>query len=169
MQDHESIEAPLHARLRGLGIATAIHRHPPLKTVDDSKALRGDLPGVHIKNLFLRDKKRQMWLVTVHEDRAVDLKALRRLLGASGGLSFGSAELLLDALGVAPGAVTPLAVLNDTQGRVRAVLDRAILAGPVVNAHPLHNQATMAMAPGDLLRFLAACEHEPLIMDFDQA
>lgn len=168
MRDHELIETPLHTRLQALGIAATICRHPPMKTVDDSKALRGDLPGVHVKNLFLRDKKRQMWLVTVHEDRTVDLKTLRHTLGASGGLSFGSAALLLDCLGVAPGAVTPLAVLNDPEARVRAVLDRAILEGPVLNVHPLHNEATMAMAPGDLLRFFAACNHDPVVLDFDQ-
>ena len=167
MEEHEFTEAPLRERLAALGIATTTHRHPPLHTVEESKALRGSLPGVHIKNLFLRDKKRRLWLVTVHEDRRMDLKALRQHLGASGSLSFGSGELLREVLGVEAGAVTPLAALNDTEGRVRAVLDRSLLAGPVVNAHPLHNQATMAIAPNDLLRFLEACNHAPLILGFD--
>src|SRR3546814_6115281 len=75
-------------------------------TVEESRALRGTLPGGHVKNLFLRDKKKRCWLVTAMEDRAIDLKDLKRRLGASGSLSFGNAELLLELLGVEPGAVT---------------------------------------------------------------
>ncbi len=167
MADAATIERPLQERLAALGIDSRTHRHPPLNTVEESKALRGQLPGGHIKNLFLRDKKRNMWLVTVPEDRAVDLKALRHVLGAKGTLSFGSAELLAEALGVAPGAVTPFAVMNDREGSVTMALDRAVLAHDPVNAHPLHNQATMALSPGDLLRFLSACDHPPLMLDFD--
>ncbi len=154
------------SRLAHLGIDTTIHRHPPLHTVAESKQLRGTLPGAHIKNLFLRDKKRTLWLATVLEDRAVDLKRLRTELGARGNLSFGSAELLAQALGVAPGAVTPLAVLNDPTQRVQLVFDRDVLANSPVNAHPLHNQATIAIAPDDLLRFVRDCGHEPQILDF---
>ncbi len=163
---HDEVERPLFEQLGKLGIAVQTHRHPALMTVADSKALRGDLPGLHIKNLFLRDKKRRMWLVTVLEDRQIDLKALRRELGAQGNLSFGSADLLQEVLGVSPGAVTPFSVLHDQDQRVTTVLDRALLAGPVVNAHPLHNRATTAIAPADLLQFMAACGHQPLLMDF---
>ncbi|MDA0784701.1 MAG: prolyl-tRNA synthetase associated domain-containing protein, partial [Proteobacteria bacterium] len=138
----QDIEAPLLARLDALGIAVEIHRHPPLHTVAESRELRGALPGGHIKNLFLRDKKRNQWLVTVLEDTTVNLKALRHTLGASGNLSFGSADLLASSLGVAPGSVTPFAVMNDTDGLVSMVLDRAILDHDPVNAHPLHNGAT---------------------------
>ena len=163
--DPVQIEQALFDRLQDLGIQVQTHRHAPLLTVADSKALRGDLPGLHIKNLFLRDKKRQLWLVTALEDRPIDLKALRQQLGARGNLSFGSANLLHEALGVTPGAVTPFAVLNDRDHRVTAVLDSALMAGPVVNAHPLHNQATTAIAPTDLLDFMASCGHSPLLMD----
>ncbi|MGH6912715.1 MAG: prolyl-tRNA synthetase associated domain-containing protein [Geminicoccales bacterium] len=158
----------LHARLDALGIAYETYGHPPLHTVEESKALRGDLPGSHIKNLFLRDKKRQLWLVTVLEDRAIDLKALRQRLGAKGNLSFGSAELLAHALGVPPGAVTPFALINDRERRVRFALDRGVLAEAPVNAHPLTNEATTAVAPDDLLRFAEACGHPPQILDFDR-
>lgn len=157
----------LFARLEALGIETRTHEHPPLHTVAESKALRGTLPGGHIKNLFLRDKKRNMWLVTVLEDREIDLKALRHRLGARGNLSFGDAALLAEALGVAPGAVTPFAVINDPEARVALVIDRAVLAHDPVNAHPLHNEATTAIAPDDLLAFVRACGHEPEILDFD--
>jgi len=161
------IEAPLLTRLDALNIDVEIHRHPPLHTVEESRELRGTLPGGHIKNLFLRDKKRNQWLVTVLEDATVDLKALRHTLGASGNLSFGSAELLSTSLGVAPGSVTPFAVMNDPDGIVSFVLDRAILDHDPINAHPLHNAATAAIRRDDLLRFLADCAHPPELIDLD--
>ena len=160
-------EAPLLARLSALDIPVEIHRHPPLHTVEESRALRGAMPGGHIKNLFLRDKKRRQWLVTVLEDATVDLKALRHTLGASGNLSFGSADLLAASLGVAPGSVTPFAVIHDADEVVTMVLDRAILDHDPINAHPLHNEATAAIARDDLLRFLAACGHPPELIDLD--
>ncbi len=160
-------DAGLFARLEELDIACETHAHPPLFTVEQSRALRGDLPGAHIKNLFLRDKKRRMWLVTVLESRDIDLKDLRRRIGAQGTLSFGSAELLMEHLGIAPGAVTPFAVINDRAGRVTMVLDRALQAGTVVNAHPLRNDRTSALAAEDLVRFLEAEGHPPMILDFD--
>ena len=157
----------LFERLAALGIETKTYRHPPLNTVAESQTLRGDLPGGHVKNLFLRDKKRRIWLVTVLEDREVDLKALRRRLGAQGTLSFGRAELLAEVLGVAPGAVTPFGVVNDTEARASVVIDRAVLARDPVNCHPLVNYMTTAIAPDDLLRFLEACGHPPQIIDLD--
>jgi len=160
-------EAPLLARLDALGIEVEIHRHPPLHTVAESRELRGTLPGGHIKNLFLRDKKRKQWLVTVLEDATVDLKALRHTLGASGNLSFGSADLLSASLGVAPGSVTPFAVMNDPDGIVSMVLDRAILDYDPINAHPLHNGATAAIGRDALLRFLAESGHAPELIDLD--
>ena len=167
MSETNSIEAPLLERLSELGIEVTVHRHPPLRTVEESKALRGSLPGLHIKNLFLRDKKRNIWLVTVLEDRDMDIKALKTKLASKGNLSFGSADLLAEALGVAPGAVTPFAVMNDPDGRVRLALDRAVLEGDLVNAHPLHNEATIAVAPEALVTFLEACDHPPMLLDLD--
>ncbi len=157
----------LFERLAGLGIATKTTHHPPLHTVAESQSLRGELPGGHVKNLFLRDKKRRLWLVTVLEDRPIDLKALRRRIGAQGTLSFGSAELLAEVLGVEAGAVTPFGVINDTERRVTVILDRALLARDPVNCHPLVNHMTTAIAPDALLRFLDACGHRAQIVDFD--
>lgn len=165
MSEPEQIEAPLLARFAELAITVDMHRHPPLHTVAESRELRGSLPGGHIKNLFLRDKKRNQWLVTVLEDAEVDLKALRHVLGASGNLSFGSAELLADSLGVAPGSVTPFAVINDPAAIVTMVLARDVLDHDPVNAHPLHNEATAAIRRDDLVRFLEACDHPPLLID----
>ncbi len=106
-----------------------------------------------------------MWLVTAPEDKPIDLKSLRHIICARGNLSFGSADLLVEALGVQPGAVTPFAVMNDAAGAVTMILDREVLVHVPVNAHPLHNSATTAIAPDDLIRFLDACGHAPMVVD----
>ncbi len=161
----------LFGRLQGLGIAVRTHHHEPLFTVAESQALRGDLPGRHCKSLFLRDKKKVMWLVVALEDRRLDLKALGELIG-SARLSFASAERLRQRLGVEPGSVTPFALMNDMAGdatRVRVVLDAEMMQAARVNYHPLTNTATTAIAPADLLRFIADCGHDPMIVDFGPA
>lgn len=155
----------LFARLAALGIQTTTHAHPPLFTVEDSKALRGALPGGHCKNLFLKDKKGQVWLVVADEDREIDLKQLRRQIGAGGTLSFGKPELLDELLGVAPGSVTPFGLINDTEHRVRVVLDKLMLDHAILNYHPLTNEATTAIASADLLRFVEACGQDTQIVD----
>lgn len=155
----------LFARLDGLGIAHRTVEHPPVFTVEEAKALRGNLPGHHVKNLFLRNKKEEMWLVVALEDRPIDLKRLGDVLGA-GRLSFGSAERLKRTLGVEPGSVTPLALVNDESRAVRLALDRGIADGGPVNAHPLVNTMTTALAPADLLRLFAATGHTPHWLDF---
>ncbi len=161
-------EEDLFRKLGQLGIETRTHRHHPVSTVEQSKALRGDLPGGHCKNLFLRDKKRNMWLVVTEEDRPIDLKSLRRRLDTSGNLSFGNAELLGEVLGVAPGAVTPFALINDPKHRVRVVLDRGMLGHEMLNYHPLDNAATTAIRPDDLVRFIEACGHQVDVIDLDE-
>lgn len=160
-----AVPADLFARLDALGIAYTTHEHPPLFTVEDSKKLRGELPGGHCKNLFLRDKKRNLFLLVVLEDRAIDLKSLRDRLEANGNLSFASPELLLEVLGVIPGGVTPFALLNDRQRRVTVFLDKKMLGMTPLNYHPLSNAMTTAIAPADLLRFIEACGHQPRMID----
>jgi Ala-tRNA(Pro) deacylase len=155
----------LFARLDQLGIAHRTVEHPPVFTVEEAKALRGNLPGHHIKNLFLRNKKEEMWLVVALEDRAIDLKRLGEVLGA-GRLSFGSADRLKRYLGVEPGSVTPLSLVHDAGHAVRLVLDRGVADGGPVNAHPLVNTMTTALAPADLLRFFEATGHTPRWLDF---
>lgn len=157
----------LFQRLDALAVAHETHRHPPVFTVEEAKALRGALPGAHIKNLFLRDKKKRIWLVTALEERRIDLKALKRRLGASGSLSFGDPALLMEVLGVIPGAVTPFGVINDREGRARMVLDVALTGTALVNAHPLRNDMTTAVSASGLLAFLEAEGHPPEIIDFD--
>ena len=160
----------LFAKLDTLGIAQRTVEHPPVFTVEEAKALRGNLPGHHIKNLFLRNKKEEMWLVVALEDRTVDLKRLGEALGA-GRLSFGSPDRLRRVLGVEPGSVTPFALVNDETRMVRLALDRGLADGSLegggpVNAHPLVNTMTTAIAIGDLLRLFEATGHAPLWLDF---
>jgi Ala-tRNA(Pro) deacylase len=156
-------EENLFARLSELGIETETVRHPAVFTVEESKALRGDLPGGHTKNLFLKDKKGALWLVVALEDRAVDMKDLRRRIGAAP-LSFGRPELLKEVLGVDPGSVTPFAVINDTEKRVNVVLDEEMMSFRVLNFHPLTNTATTSVTPDGLPAFIRSCGHEPAVV-----
>lgn len=159
--------AELLGRLADLGIAARTVDHPPVFTVEEAARYKGDLPGAHTKNLFLRDKPgKKMWLLCVRADREVDLRALPERIDAKPRLSFGSPERLMKYLGVTAGAVSPLAILNDHGGAVRVVLDRTLLEGDIVNLHPLDNAKTTAMTPADLLRFLEAEGHPPTILDF---
>ena len=158
----------LFDRLAELGIAHQTVEHPPVFTVEEAKAHRGVLPGHHIKNLFLRNKKEEMWLVVALEDRTIDLRKLGERLGA-GRLSFGSPERLRKYLGVEPGSVTPLSVINDSDHQVRLVLDQGLKDGGPINAHPLTNTMTSAIAFADLLRFFAATGHEPAWLDLGAA
>jgi Ala-tRNA(Pro) deacylase len=156
--------ADLFAALDRLGIAQSTVTHPPLFTVGQSQGLRGQIPGGHTKNLFLRDKKGALYLVTAEEDAAIELKSLHRRLGASGRFSFGSADLLMETLGVVPGAVTPLAAINDSARRVTVVLDAALMEHAVINCHPLANTMTTSLARDDLVRFLQETGHPPRIV-----
>jgi Ala-tRNA(Pro) deacylase len=159
----------LMATLARLGIAVKTVSHTPVFTVAESRSLRGEIPGAHTKNLFLVDKKGALFLVTAEEDAAIDLKHLHHRLGASGRFSFGKPALLMAVLGVPPGAVTPFAAINDTEARVTVVLDRALAMSEVVNAHPLVNSATTTIAAADLIAFLRATGHEPLIVPLSEA
>jgi Ala-tRNA(Pro) deacylase len=156
-------EADLLARLDALGIAYRVHRHPAVFTVAEAQALRGALPGGHCKSLFLKDRRDGLWLAVMLEHRRTDLNRLAERLGAPR-FSFGSAALLGEVLGVTPGSVTPFAVINDRGGRVRLVLDAEMLEHDPLNYHPLHNEATVAVAPAGLLRFLDDCGHAPRIL-----
>lgn len=153
------------ALLDAHGVPYTLHRHPPLRTVEDAKALRGDIDAAHVKNLFLRDKRERMWVVTVLEDRDLDIKALRPHLGAYGSVSFGSADRLRRVLGIEPGSVSPLALVNDAPGVVSLVLDRGLDRYTHVGVHPLHNEATVRLAVADLVRLLVAIGREPVWLD----
>jgi Ala-tRNA(Pro) deacylase len=154
----------LFLRLDALGIAHRTYSHPPVFTVAEATALRGRLPGGHCKSLFLKDKKGGFWLAVMLEERRVDMKKLAARLGAPR-FSFGGAADLYEHLGVRPGSVTPFALVNDDERRVTPVLDAGMLEHDPLNYHPLINDRTTAVAPADLLRFIAACGHAPRIVD----
>jgi len=155
--------ADLLAFLDKLGIKHATVTHAPLFTVEQSRVLRGTIPGGHTKNLFLRDKHGTYFLVVASEDAAIDLKGLHRRLGAKGRFSFGSADALRELLGVEPGSVTPFAAINDVARKVVIVLDTAMLVHDVLNYHPLVNTMTTSITRTGLMKFLRACGHEARI------
>jgi Ala-tRNA(Pro) deacylase len=159
----------LFGRLEELGIQSETRTHPPVYTVEEAKRLRGEVPGWHVKNLFLRDKKGTMWLLSVPESREVDLKMLARLVGARGRLSFGSEGRMRKYLGVTAGTVTPFAVVNDEGNAVQVVLDRELLDGSPVSFHPLDNTMTTTLSSEDLLRFLEAEGHAPLLVVLEES
>jgi Ala-tRNA(Pro) deacylase len=156
--------ADLMARLAELAIPTTTVEHPPLFTVEDAQAHRGEIRGAHTKNLFLKDKKDALFLVVAPEDLEIDLKQLHHVIGAASRLSFGKPELLLETLGVTPGAVTAFSAINDTTGRVTVVIDAGLASAALVNCHPLVNTATTTLAAADLLKFLRATGHEPRVL-----
>lgn len=156
--------ATLFARLEELGIASTTMEHAPMFTVEQSQSLRGTIPGAHTKNLFLKDKDGRLVLVVAKEDTKVDLKGLAKRLGF-GRFSFGKAELLMDVLGIEPGSVTAFALINESARALAAVVvDEALLNFAEVNAHPLTNSATTRVATDDLLKFIEACGHVPVIL-----
>ncbi len=150
-------------RLEHLNIATETIDHPAVYTVEEAKALRGELVGTHSKNLFFKDKKGRFWLVVTHEDKVIDLKVLRKTIGAAQ-LSFGKTDVLIEKLGIEPGSVTPFSIINDPEQDVTLVLDADLLALEPLNFHPLINTATMRVSSEGLLAFVRDCGHVPVIV-----
>ncbi|MEM7301297.1 MAG: YbaK/EbsC family protein [Pseudomonadota bacterium] len=148
-----------------LGFETTTVEHEPLFTVDQSEKLHDQMSGAHTKNLFLKDKKSRYFLVTVDAHAEIDLKSLHRTIGASGRLSFGRPDKLLDYLGVVPGSVTAFGVVNDRDNQVTFVLDAKLVEHEIINCHPLINEATTSIKRDDLLKFAKLAQHEPLILE----
>ncbi|WP_417803390.1 prolyl-tRNA synthetase associated domain-containing protein [Thalassospira lucentensis] len=156
----------LFEHLEKLGIKTTTQTHAPLFTVEDSQNLRGDLPGLHSKNLFVKDKKGALWLVVAEENTQIRMNHLHKSLGCAR-LSFGKPDLLIETLGVKPGSVTPFALIND-QGRVvNLALDAKLANGEKLNFHPLRNDQTTTIQAKDLLRFIASLGYEAKIINFE--
>ncbi|MDD9908837.1 MAG: prolyl-tRNA synthetase associated domain-containing protein [Ahrensia sp.] len=158
----------LLAFLDSQGFETKTAQHPPLFTVEDSKELRGTLEGGHTKNLFLKDKKSRYFLLTAQEDTDIDLKSLHKLMGAQGRFSFGKPDKLEAYLGVLPGAVTALGVINDRNHDVTFAIDQRLLEHDKINCHPLVNTATTTLRTDDLFSFARLCGHDPMIVDLAQ-
>ncbi|ALK09778.1 prolyl-tRNA synthetase associated domain-containing protein [Blastochloris viridis] len=158
----------LFALLDRFGIPSSTVRHRAVFTVAESQDVCAGIPGAHTKNLFLKDKRGRLFLVTAGQGAVLDLKHLHHDLGASGRLSFGAAELLWEVLGVTPGSVTTLAAANDEAGRVTVVLEAGLMAAEEISLHPLVNTMTTTLRRDDLVRFLEAVGHPPLVLKLDR-
>ena len=150
--------------LDGLGIEHKTTQHEPVFTVAESESLRDRIPGGHTKNLFVKDKKDQYFVLTVEENAVVDLKTVHKLIDASSKVSFGKPEKMLEYLGVVPGSVTVFGAINDTANNVTFVLDSDLMKHDLINGHPLSNDATTTIGRDDLIRFLEATGHVPLVL-----
>jgi len=151
-------------RLKALDIPSETIEHEPVFTVAESKSVKETIPGAHSKNLLVKDKKGRFFLISAKHDTPIDLKRAHEAIGASGRLSFGSADQLRAMLGVEPGSVTAFAVVNDTQGKVTMVLDANLMEHERVNFHPLVNSMTTGVSREDLVKFLRSTGHDPLIL-----
>jgi Ala-tRNA(Pro) deacylase len=163
-----TIPEPLATTLATLGITPPLVEHPPLRTVADAHAYWDTLPGMAVKNLFIKDAGKQYWLVVLPAEVSVDTKRLATTIGAKR-ISFGSAEDLVTILGVQPGAVTPLAMINDTNHQVNLVLHAPMLEADAVLVHPLVNTATLILKPTDLITLLTHLAVTPAIIDLTPA
>jgi len=155
----------LFHRLHELGIATITVPYPAHRTVEEGRALRGSMSGTFTKNLLLKDKKKRLFLIVAEEDRDIDLKTFNLRIGAKGHLSFTSAELMREVLGVEPGTVTPFGLMNDLRRQVTPVIDASLMSATLVNFHPLVQIASTSIRPDDVVSFMRACGHEPLIVE----
>jgi Ala-tRNA(Pro) deacylase len=155
--------ADLMARFSELSIKTHTREHPPVFTVEEAQALRGQIPGGHCKNLFLKDEKGAVWLIVCLEDARIDLKSAPVRIG-SRRLSFGKPDLLMELLGVEPGSVTPFGLINDTGNRITVILEERMMQEELLNYHPLSNDATTTIVSADLVSFIRSCGHEPRIV-----
>jgi Ala-tRNA(Pro) deacylase len=157
-------EAGLLADLEKLAIPFEAHEHAAVFTVEESRAIDADIPGAHTKNLFLKDAKGAFWLVTVPAEARVDLKALPSAIGCKR-VSFGKAEDMERLLGIAPGSVTPLAMINAQPGSVTVVIDAELAAAGRMNVHPLRNTGTLGLSGANVLVLLRHWGHQPLVAE----
>lgn len=151
--------------LEQLGLTCHTFQHPPVFTVEESKRLRGPIEGAHCKSLFLKDRKNRFWLVVCLEHRRLDMKRLEQALDCAR-LSFGNATQLQELLGVTPGSVTPFGLINDLAHQIEPIFDQDMMAGDLLNFHPLRNDMTTQIQPAGLRQFLAAIGHSARMLDF---
>lgn len=151
----------LFSKLRELGITFSTIEHPPVRTVEEARLHCYHLPGGHVKNLFIRDKRKQYWMIVAPSEAVIDLRATAQLLGTQK-FNFANADRLYEVLGILPGSVSPFAVINDESGLVKVVLDQRLVEITPLNFHPLTNELTTTIATADFLKFLQAVRHQPL-------
>lgn len=154
--------------LSDMGFDTTTTRHEAVFTVDQSQGLHEQIPGGHTKNLFVKDKKNNYFLLVIEQDAKVDLNRLHPIIGARSRVSFGKAEPLMEYLGVTPGSVTAFSVINDKENRVQLIIDKPLLDHQMINCHPLINEMTTTISREDLLTFLDKVNHPPQILQMSQ-
>lgn len=154
--------------LSDMGILYNLYHHRAVFSVGEADDVDADIGGTHTRNLFVRDKKENMFLVTLLAHRKIDLAKLAELIGA-GRLSFGSPDRLMTYLGVTPGSVTPFSIINDQDRKVSLILDQEMMESDIVNYHPLINTMTVGLSPKDLSIFLERMSHVPQIIDLTAA
>jgi Ala-tRNA(Pro) deacylase len=155
--------------LSDLGIQTTTVDHEAVFTVEESAKIKQHIPGGHTKNLFLKDKKGKFFLIVAEGSAQIKLNSVHSLIGASGRVSFGKPEALMELLGVKPGSVTAFAPMNDKENKVNVVIDEPLLRYDQINCHPLTNEATTTISKEDLLRFLDHINHSPQIIKLSQS
>ena len=155
--------ADLFALFDRLGIEHSTVEHPPFFTVEEGRPWHDRIPGLHGKNLFIKDRKGGIWLVVMPAEKRADLGRLEKAVGAPR-FSFARPELLQDVLALTPGSVTPFGLINDTARRVTVILDADMLESEWVNFHPLHNAASTTLRSADLLRFVRSLGYEPIVV-----
>lgn len=163
----ENSRKRLTERFASLDIQAPTVPYPASKSVEEGKLLRGEMEGTFTKNLLLEDKKGNKFLLAVHEDRVLNLKTLHKRLDARGHLGFVAADVMVDLLGVVPGALTPLAIINDDENAINIVIDAALMEAEQLNFHPLINTESVGLHPEELQKFIQSCGREPIIVDFD--
>ena len=155
--------AELFVFLDSLGIEHSTVEHPPFFTVEEGRPWHDKIPGLHCKNLFIKDRKGGIWLVVMPAEKRADLGWIEKAVSAPR-FSFARPEVLQEVLELAPGSVTPFGLINDKVRRVRVILDQEMLDSEWMNVHPLHNAASTTLRSADLVRFVRALGYEPTIL-----
>ncbi|MCH9852203.1 MAG: prolyl-tRNA synthetase associated domain-containing protein [Alphaproteobacteria bacterium] len=161
------IEQTIYQRLTDLNITFETFRHAPLFTVEQALDVMDDISGAHVKNLFLRDKKKNFFLITAYHQTDIDLKTLRHKINANGNLSFASADDLWAQLKIRPGSVNPLVLINVApDANIRFFIDKKLTEAESVNLHPMRNDKSITLKSDDLMAFLKDSGHNINVFDF---
>lgn len=154
--------------LAEMGIDAKTHKHEAVFTVEASEHVTAMIPGAHTKNLFVKDKKGNFFLIVAGNRVRIALNKIHSLIGASSRVSFANEDYLMEYLGVKPGSVNAFAPVNDINKQVKVVIDAPLLENELINCHPLINEMTTTISKEDLLRFLKHVDHEPLIIQVSE-
>jgi Ala-tRNA(Pro) deacylase len=147
-----------------LNIPYTRYDHEAVFTVAESQKVDKNIAAHHTRNMFLRTKKKQNFLLTLSHDTPVDLKKLEILLGVKN-FSFGSPDRLMEILGVYPGSVTPLSSINAMPKDITILLEQKMMDSQLIAVHPLVNTMTVTLTPSDLLKFMTHYGHSPITID----